>query len=101
MPTNEAYKRLPGVERGQPVSLVIDGRPVTAYRGETVATVLLVAGRRAYRYASRGERFPGFFCGIGVCYGCTVSVDGYLKRACITEVEAGMEIFTRPDGQDA
>jgi predicted molibdopterin-dependent oxidoreductase YjgC len=96
----QASMRLSEVERGQPVSLLINGRAVTAYRGETIATALMAEGRRAYRYSPQAERLPGFFCGIGICYGCTVWVDGYLKRACLTEVEEGLEILTGPDRQN-
>jgi sarcosine oxidase subunit alpha len=90
---------LPAVERGEPVNIIVDGQQLSAYQGETIATVLAVNGRRAYRYSSQPAEtpLPGFFCGMGLCYGCTVLVDGYLKRACLTHVVEGMEITTRPE----
>ncbi|MBM4459247.1 MAG: (2Fe-2S)-binding protein [Chloroflexi bacterium] len=73
----------------------VDGRPVAAHAGETVAAVLLAAGIRIFRRtAQRGEP-RGVFCGIGVCYECLVTVDGAANtRACVTVVAPGMVIET-------
>jgi predicted molibdopterin-dependent oxidoreductase YjgC len=83
--------------RGAPVTVFVDGRPVTAFAGESVAAVLLALGTRGFRYtATRGEP-RGMFCGIGVCYECLVTVDEEPNvRACVTEVAPGMAIETGP-----
>lgn len=96
---DQSHPLLPAVERGRAITVLVDGQAVTAYQGETVATVLLASGRRNYHYSTRltSEPWPGFFCGIGVCYGCTVWVDGYLQRACLTPVAENMQILTRPE----
>jgi len=87
----------PELERGPRVELVLDGRPVHAYEGETVATVLLAEGEIATRTTVGGEP-RGIFCGMGVCWDCLVVVDGVSNtRACMTWVREGMTV-SRQDG---
>lgn len=95
----KTHPNLPLVERGKPLAISIDGQPISAYEGETIAAVLAADGRRPYHYSAKptGTPPPGFFCGIGICYGCQVLVDGDLQRACMTTVIADMQIRTRPE----
>jgi predicted molibdopterin-dependent oxidoreductase YjgC len=87
----------PELERGPRVEIVLDGRPVEAYLGETVATVLLAQGEIATRMTVNGEP-RGIFCGMGVCFDCLVVVDGVPNtRACMTWVRDGMQV-SRQDG---
>jgi predicted molibdopterin-dependent oxidoreductase YjgC len=80
------------VERGPRVSLVVDGVPVPAYEGESVAAALLAAGRRALRTTPRRAEQRGMYCGIGLCFECVTTVDGQSVRACQTPVRDGMRI---------
>jgi predicted molibdopterin-dependent oxidoreductase YjgC len=87
----------PGLSRGAPLTLNLDGAPVSAYEGETVATVLLAEGHIATRTTPAGDP-RGVFCGMGVCFDCLVVVDGIPNtRACMTTVREGMEV-TRQNG---
>src|SRR4051794_3647953 len=82
----------PELERGPRVGIVLDGRPVDTYEGETVAAVLLAEGEIATRTTVKGEP-RGIFCGIGVCFDCLVVVDGVPNtRACMTWVREGMDV---------
>ena len=84
----------PEVERGQAVTITVDGEPLSAYMGETIAGALLAAGRKAWRRTSHGQP-RGIFCGIGLCFDCLVTVNGTPNvRACLTPVAAGMVIDT-------
>jgi D-hydroxyproline dehydrogenase subunit gamma len=88
------------IARGPAIELLIEGRPVTAYLGETVATVLLAEGHLALRTTVDGSP-RGVFCGMGVCFDCLVVVDGQPNtRACMTFVQVGMRI-ARQDGLEA
>ena len=79
-------------QRGQAVTITVDGLPIKAYRGETIAGALLANGRRAWRRAESGEP-RGLFCGMGICFDCLVAVDGVANvRACITPVADGMVV---------
>jgi len=86
--------------RGPEVTISLDGRPVVAYAGETVATVLIAEGHRATRTTVGGEP-RGVFCGMGVCFDCLVVVDGAPNtRACMTFVAEGMDV-RRQEGLSA
>lgn len=68
------------------VTLQVEGEPVTARIGDTLAAALVSAGITGLRETARGDR-RGLFCGMGVCNECLVSVDGrQSKRACMTKV---------------
>ena len=90
----------PELERGPRVEILLDGSPVEAYEGETVATVLLARGEITTRTTVKGES-RGIFCGMGVCFDCLVVVDGVPNtRACMTWVRDGMQV-SRQAGLDA
>ena len=77
-----------GRPRVPPVEIIVNGRPVEAFPGETLHAALLAAGIRVF-----GER--GVFCGMGVCYECLVTIDGEPdRRSCMTPVRESMEIIT-------
>ena len=84
----------PEVERGQAVTIIVDGVPLPAYEGETIAGALMASGRRAWRQTRHGEP-RGIFCGIGVCFDCLVTVNGTRNvRACLAPVAAGLVVQT-------
>lgn len=63
--------------------LTVDGLPLTARPGQTIAGAMLAAGRRSWRTTARDRRPRGLFCGIGVCFDCLVTVNGIRDiRAC-------------------
>ena len=77
------------------VTLRVDGRPLAARHGETVAAALIAGGISAFRRTpTRGEpRAP--YCMMGVCFDCLVTIDGVANRqACLVVVRDGMEIAT-------
>ena len=79
------------LERGPRVDIILDGEPVEAYEGETVAAVLLARGEIATRTTPGGEP-RGIFCGMGVCFDCLMIIDGVPNtRACVTWVREGLD----------
>lgn len=84
-----------GVRRGGSLTIYVDGHPLTAYAGESVAAALLASGRRTLRVTPRHRAPRGLFCGMGVCFDCLVTVNGVTNvRACMTAVDDGMRIET-------
>ncbi|MCF6508119.1 (2Fe-2S)-binding protein [Blastococcus sp. MG754426] len=82
----------PALERGRPVTVLLEGRPVPAHAGESVAALLLVEGHAATRETPSGAP-RGVFCGMGVCFDCLVVVDDVPNtRACTTPVADGMRV---------
>lgn len=78
--------------QNRPVTITIDGESVQAYPGETIAGALLARGQRAWRKTGQGHK-RGLFCGMGICFDCTVTVNGCPNvRACLTPVADGMVI---------
>lgn len=72
--------------------IFVDGEPVAAFEGQSVAAALLSAGRRVFRRTRSGAT-RGLFCGMGVCYDCLVSIDDLPnRRACMTLVREGMRV---------
>jgi predicted molibdopterin-dependent oxidoreductase YjgC len=87
----------PALERGPRVTITLDGRPVEAHLGESVAAVLLAEGQAATRRTNSGEP-RGVFCGMGVCFDCLVIVDGVPNtRSCMTWIREGM-VVARQEG---
>lgn len=77
------------------LTIDLDGKPVEAFAGETVAAVLLAMGSRSFRHTDRDHAPRGLFCGMGVCFECLVTVDGVPNvRACMTPVREGMAVDT-------
>ncbi len=79
----------------------VDGEPVPSVPGQTVAGVLLAAGRRSWRTTGSGAP-RGVFCGIGACFDCLVTVNGVPDvRACRRRAADGDEIRTQSRQEDA
>ena len=75
------------------IELVVDGAPLRAPAGQSLAAALIASGRSVLR-SSPGGSPRGVYCGIGVCQECRVVVDGAVVRACVTPVVAGMSVTT-------
>lgn len=81
------------VERGEGFDIMVDGEPIRAFPGETVAGALLAAGKYALRVTRRGNP-RGVFCGIGYCFDCRMSIDGRPdERACLTPARPGCHVL--------
>ncbi len=84
-----------GIKRGKPFSITVDGEKVMAYPGETVATAMLTAGKKQFGESCRKCSPRGIYCGIGVCYSCTVTIDNMpSQRACQIPTRDQMVIKT-------
>lgn len=88
------FFRLENVQRGIPLEIEVDGRPVAAFAGETVGTALLAAG--IFSCQIHDGRPLGVFCNIGQCCSCLITIDGVSGvRACQTTVSPGMKVKSR------
>lgn len=77
---------------GEPVNVTVDGKSIQAYRGQTIAAALYSSGRRIFRRTRVNGKPRGLYCAMGVCFDCIVRVDGETERACMRQVEEGMQI---------
>jgi predicted molibdopterin-dependent oxidoreductase YjgC len=86
----------------QDITLEIDGTPVHARAGDTVAAALLLAGRNDCRRTPVSGAARGPYCLMGVCFECLVSIDGVANRqACMEPVRAGMVVQTMAGARTA
>lgn len=98
MKAEQSGLRTPNIGRGAPVSITVDGRSVQAYEGETVLAALWADGLHTLHTTARAHEPRGFFCGIGICFDCLVTVDGVVNlRACLEPVRAGMTVKRQQD----
>jgi hypothetical protein len=82
-----------GIQRGTAFEITIDGEPVMAYPGETLATVLFSTGQRRFRTTSNSGEPRGLYCGMGICFDCLVMLDGHPNvRACVTLAQPGARV---------
>ena len=82
-------------DAGQRVRVTIDGRPVTARAGDSVAAAMLSRGILYCRTTpvSGQQRAP--YCMMGVCFECLVTIDDvHNRQGCLIEVSEGMRIET-------
>ncbi|MFY7962184.1 MAG: (2Fe-2S)-binding protein [Elsteraceae bacterium] len=89
------FKRSPETS-GEPVAFTLDGKPLTARAGDSVAAALLANGVAHCRATpvSGSPRAP--YCMMGVCFDCLVTIDGVgNKQGCLVPVRAGMSVETQ------
>lgn len=85
--------RITELDAARAVNFILDGEPIQAAVGETVAVALLATGRNFLRTTSRMAEPRGVFCNMGVCFDCLIEVDGRGNmRACQTIVQEGMKV---------
>ena len=87
--------RLPKGERGSKLQFYIDGDAHISYEGENVAAAMLANSKRKFRLSPKNKEPRGFYCGMGSCFECIVTIDGVANvRACMTQVKEGMKVET-------
>ena len=85
------FKRLG--DTGATLTLTVDGKPIRARIGDTVAAAMLAAGFDHCRTStvSGAPRAP--YCLMGVCFECLAEIDGQPNRqSCMVTVAPSMAI---------
>ena len=94
------FKRLG--DTGSTLTVTVDGKPIRARIGDTVASAMLAAGIGPCRTTpvSGAPRAP--YCLMGVCFECLVTVDDVGSRqGCPVPVREGMRIETQQGRREA
>lgn len=85
-----------GVKRGHRFEIEVDGEKLVAYEGETIAAVVMAAGKRTFRHTPKRHHPRGMYCGIGLCHECLMVIDGMPNtRACQTLASPGCRVETQ------
>ena len=79
-------------------TLWVDGQPVPASPGQSVAGALLAHGLYRFRSSPNATQPRGPFCMIGVCQECAIMIDGAIRRACQVEVRDAMQLHRHGAG---
>ncbi|MEA1994307.1 MAG: FAD-dependent oxidoreductase [Euryarchaeota archaeon] len=80
-------------KRGKKIHFLYDKTPVEAYDTETIASALHAAGVKVLSFSSDRKRPRGFYCAIGKCASCIMSVNGVPNtKTCMTLAEEGMKV---------
>ena len=83
-------------EKGRTVTFTYDGKELTGFEGEPIASALKAAGVMVHRYTKKEHKPRGIFCAIGRCTDCVMVVDGQPNvRTCITPLKEGMKVQTQ------
>lgn len=83
------------------VTLDLDGAPIAAREGDTVAAAMLAAGVGHTRTTPVGGRPRLPYCMMGVCFDCLTEIDGAPNRqACMVRVRDGMKLRRQLGARD-
>ena len=77
----------------QPTMFLWNGQEMIGFPHETIASALIANGIDIFGHHHKDGSPQGIFCANGQCAQCTVLVNGYAKKACMTYLEEGMDIF--------
>ncbi|MBS0539929.1 MAG: (2Fe-2S)-binding protein [Proteobacteria bacterium] len=94
------FKRLG--DTGATLTLTVDGKPIRARIGDTVAAAMLAAGIDHCRTTPVGGAPRAPYCLMGVCFECLVTVDGVGSRqGCLVPAAEGMKVETQLGKREA
>lgn len=86
------FHRLPEAGAAK-VRLTVDGAPVTARAGDSLAAALMAHSGEATRRTARRDTPRTAYCMMSICFDCLVEVDGQANvQACMTPVRNGMAV---------
>lgn len=72
--------------------VLVDGVPIPATPGQSVAAALMAAGLVWLRSSPRQNAPRGAFCLMGVCQECVLRIDGIALPACQVPVRPDLAI---------
>jgi sarcosine oxidase subunit alpha len=82
-----------GIHPGTPLEFTFEGRKVSGFEGESIASALMRAGISSFRFTRIGREARGYYCGMGICWECAVYIenDG-IVRSCSYPVRQGLSV---------
>lgn len=84
--------------QGKILHFTFDGQPCEGREGDTIAAALHAAGVMVLGHHYKTHRPRGFYCAIGNCSSCLMTVDGVPNvRVCVEPLHEGMVVETQND----
>ncbi|WP_019229895.1 (2Fe-2S)-binding protein [Sedimentibacter sp. B4] len=82
--------------KGKKLKFTFNGEEVEGFEGETIAAALHAAGVKVLGRSLFLHRPRGFYCAIGNCSSCLMTVNGKANvKTCVTDLEEGMVVETQ------
>ncbi|NLO88455.1 MAG: (2Fe-2S)-binding protein [Firmicutes bacterium] len=79
------------------ITFTFEGRKLQGREGDTIASALHANGIKVLSHSRRYHRPRGFFCAIGKCSACLMTVNGTPNvRACVEPLVEGMDVRRQP-----
>lgn len=73
-----------------------DGKPMEGREGDSIEAALHANGVVTLAHSAELHRPRGFYCAIGNCSSCMMTVDGVPNvKTCITALREGMDVRTQ------
>ncbi|MBU1099336.1 MAG: FAD-dependent oxidoreductase [Bacteroidetes bacterium] len=76
------------------VNFSFNGKVLDGYEGEAVSSALISNGVKEFAIHKVNDNPQGIYCANGQCSHCTLIIDGFPLKSCITPLEEGMKIKT-------
>ena len=81
------------LDRSRAVVFSFRGKPVHAYRGDTIGSALFESGQRVFSRSFKYHRPRGLSCCVGNCPNCLMTVDGVPNvRVCVEPLRDGADV---------
>lgn len=85
-------------EKKAEIHFTFNGRDLVGLKGDTIAAALHANGVMHYSNSVVKHRPRGFYCAIGNCGSCNMTVDGVLNvKTCMTLLKEGMVVESETD----
>jgi predicted molibdopterin-dependent oxidoreductase YjgC len=83
-------------KRGKKLNFTLDGKMMEGYEGETIAAALDASGIKVLGFTHEHHRPRGFYCAIGNCSSCLMTVNGEPNvRVCTEKLTEGAIVETQ------
>lgn len=77
--------------KGRKLRFTFNGQEIEGFEGETIAAALHAEGVKVLGKSLFLHRPRGFYCAIGNCSSCLMTVNGTANvKTCVTDLEEGM-----------
>lgn len=85
-------------QKKEEIHFTFNGRDLIGYVGDTIAAALHDNGIMHYSNSMNHKRPRGFYCAIGNCGSCNMTVNGILNvKTCMTLLKEGMIVISETD----
>lgn len=80
-------------KKGKLVKFYFEDKELEGYEGEPIAAALIANGIKVFRITEKMKRPRGFFCAVGKCSSCLMTVDSKPNvMVCVEPLKEGMRV---------